>query len=466
VRAAQAGPSAGRPGGRRAPRGWRAAWPGRAGAAIGLVVAVVAAAACSGSGGGPSRDADGTLRIAVLVPPPGTLDDLVPPVRAGVALAMAEITAAGAPAGLTLEATEVVEAPDTSASQQVDAWLAQGIDVVVGPLAGGGLAALGDALGDAGIVACTPSAAELVDTGSWIVRTGATDAHQAVAVAAEVAASGHERVAVVRTPLGGGNALADRLVTELTARGVAVEGPLGLAADGSDATEVAARLAGSSIDGLVLATVPDPGIALLDALTTAGLPPSELPTWATGGMLSPDVATSAEPTVVAGLQGVAPAAAPEDPEFLAALRAANPGIAPFYAAQAHDCVVLAALAAAAAGSDDPDDLRAAIGPVAAAGEPCRGYDGCAPLVARGIDVDASGPSGSLDLDGDGEPVAAAVDRWEVRADGSLVVLGQVVVPLVAPAVATSTTGGSTTTNVGQVSTSSAASGTTASSAAG
>jgi ABC-type branched-subunit amino acid transport system substrate-binding protein len=464
VRAAQAGPSAGRPWGRRAPRRRRAAWDGRV-VAVALAVAVVGAA-CSGGDGGPARDADGTLRIAVLVPPPGTLDDLVPPVRAGAALAMSEITAAGAPAGLAVEAVEVVEAPESSASEQVDAWLAQGIDVVVGPLAGGGLAALGDALSDAGIVACTPSAAELVDTGSWVVRTGATDAHQAVALADEIAAAGRERVAIVRTPLGGGEALADRLVTELTARGVAVEGPLGLAADGSDAAEVAARLAGGTVDGLVLATVPDPGIALLDALTAVGLPPSELPTWATGGMLTPELGTLAEPAVIGELRGVAPAAAPEAPEFLAALRAADPAIAPFYAAQAHDCVVLAALAAAAAGGDDPEDLRAAIGAVAAAGQPCEGYAGCLPLVAQGVDVDASGPSGSLDLDGEGEPAAAAVDRWEVRADGSLVVVGQVVVPLVAPAAATSTTGGSTTTAVGQVSTSSEGTATTASSAAG
>jgi len=461
VRAAQAGPSAGRPGLRRAPRGWRAASAHRVAIAIGVALAVVAAA-CSGGDGGPSRDADGTLRIAVLLPPPGTLDDLAPPVRAGVALAMAEISAAGAPVGLTVDAVEVVETPDASAEQQVDAWLAQGIDVVVGPLAGGGLGALGDALGDAGILACTPSAAELVDAGTWVVRTGATDAHQAVAVADEVVAAGRQRVAVVRTPLGGGDALADRLVTELTARGVEVVGPLGLAADGSDATEVAARLAGGSIDGLVLATVPDPGIALLDALTTAGLPPSQLPTWATGGMLSPNLGTLAEPAVVAGLQGVAPAAAPEDPEFLAALRAANPGIAPFYAAQAHDCVVLAALAAAAAGGDDPEDLRAAIGAVAASGQPCRGYAACAPLVAQGVDIDASGPAGSLDLDGEGQPAAAAIDRWEVRADGSLVVVGQDVVALVPPAAATSTTGGSTTTAVGQVPTSSGSATTAAS----
>jgi branched-chain amino acid transport system substrate-binding protein len=453
VRAAQAGLPAGRPGGRRAPRRLLAAWERRFGVALGVAIAVVGAA-CSGGDDGPARDADGTVRIAVLLPPPGTLDDLVPPVRAGAALAMAEITTAGAPAGVTVEAVEVVETPDTSMSEQVDAWLAQGIDVVVGPLAGGGLGALGDALGDAGIVACTPSAAELVDTGRWVVRTGATDAHQAVAVAEEVAAAGRQRVAVVRTPLGGGEALADRLVTELTARGVEVEGPLGLAADGSDAAEVAARLAGGSIDGLVLATVPDPGIALLDAMTTVGLPPSALPTWATGGMLSPDVSTAAEPTVVAGLQGVAPAAAPEDPAFLAALRVANPGIAPFYAAQAYDCVTLAALAAAAAGGDDPDDLRAAFGVVAAAGEACRGYAACAPLVAQGTDVDASGPSGALDLDDDGQPAAAAVDRWEVRPDGAVVVTGQDVVALVAPSAATSTTGGSTTTAVGQISTSS------------
>jgi branched-chain amino acid transport system substrate-binding protein len=249
---------------------------------------------------------------------------------------------------------------------------------------------------------------------------------------------------VVRSPVAGGDVLGERLAAELAARGVEVVGPLGLAADGSDAADVATRISGAGVNGLVLATVPRPGLALLTALAQGGLPPSTLPTWVTGGMLQSDLATVAgDPAVVAGLQGVAPAPTPEAPEFTAALAAASPGVPGFYAAQAHDCVVAIALAALVAGGDGPEELRAALGAVVAGGAPCTSYPGCAALLAGGtaVDVDYQGVSGPLDLDADGQPAAAAVDRWEVRPDGRVVVVGQEVVVVTPPSATPSTEAG-------------------------
>lgn len=71
----------------------------------------------------------------------------------------------------------------------------------------------------------------------------------------------------------------------------------------------------------------------------------------------------------------------------------------------YDAVAITALAAAAAGSDDPKEIRTRINDVTRAGAKCDSYKKCADLLRQnsGTDIDYDGVSGPLDFIGSGEP---------------------------------------------------------------
>jgi branched-chain amino acid transport system substrate-binding protein len=88
-----------------------------------------------------------------------------------------------------------------------------------------------------------------------------------------------------------------------------------------------------------------------------------------------------------------------------------------YAAYAYDCVNLLALAAQAAGTDDPEELLAEITAVSAGGSTCRRFISCAELLAAGRSIDLEGASGDLELQDDGDVGVAVYDHFEYDAEG-------------------------------------------------
>ena len=83
--------------------------------------------------------------------------------------------------------------------------------------------------------------------------------------------------------------------------------------------------------------------------------------------------------VLAGMRGVAPDVG--DDVFVKRLREANPGLRNInYAAQAYDAMVITALAAAIAGTDQPAAIAKQINDVTKGGEKCLNFRGCMTLV--------------------------------------------------------------------------------------
>ncbi|NJN40713.1 MAG: hypothetical protein HC807_07710 [Gammaproteobacteria bacterium] len=78
-----------------------------------------------------------------------------------------------------------------------------------------------------------------------------------------------------------------------------------------------------------------------------------------------------------------------------------------YGAETYDAVIITALAAAIAGTDDPSAIAAEINGVTKEGEKCISFEECIALVDAGTDIDYDGIGGPYEFVDAGEPSAAS-----------------------------------------------------------
>ena len=123
------------------------------------------------------------------------------------------------------------------------------------------------------------------------------------------------------------------------------------------------------------------------------------------------------PAVVQGMKGTAPAAAPSGVThpFVAAFK--KTGIDTIFSSYYYDCTLLIALAAQAAGSDDPAKIKGKMLEVSKGGTKCQTYAACLALLKQGKDIDYDGASGPVDLDSNHEPTVGVYDVWSYDAAG-------------------------------------------------
>ena len=94
-----------------------------------------------------------------------------------------------------------------------------------------------------------------------------------------------------------------------------------------------------------------------------------------------------------GIQGTLPAAEITE-DFRARMLEVDPELIDYsYGPETYDAVVISALAAAVAGTDDPAQIAAHINGVTRDGEKCTTFADCIALVDAGTDIDYDGPSG-------------------------------------------------------------------------
>jgi branched-chain amino acid transport system substrate-binding protein len=114
-----------------------------------------------------------------------------------------------------------------------------------------------------------------------------------------------------------------------------------------------------------------------------------------------------EPGTLVGVRGTLPSAELTD-EFRDRLLEVDADLTDFsYSAEAYDAVVITALAAIAAESDDPAAIATQINGVTRDGEACETFEDCLALLEDGEDIDYNGPSGPQEFSQPGEPTAAS-----------------------------------------------------------
>ena len=382
----------------------------------------------SGSSGG-----DGILRLGGILPETGNLAFLGPPEFAGVELAVADINEAGGVLGADIEWLSGDSGDNSEvANATVDRLLAEDVDGFIGAASSGVSLTVIDKITQAGKIHFSPAntspAFTTYDDNGLYFRTAPSDVVQGAALADIMIGDGAATAAflVLNDSYGTGLLEFSRGPFEDQGGEVLVETIYDPKAENFDA-EVAEVVAADP-DAIVIIGF-DETSKILTGLIESGFGPADKAVYGTDGNMGNALAEKFDdPSVVAGMRGTLPGVdvAGEMADFRDALLAIDPDLIDFsYSAESYDAVVITALAAEIAGSDDGVAVAAEINGVTKDGEECSSYVDCLELVKAGTDIDYEGASGPLEFIDAGEPSVASILILEFDETGTIFVDGSI-----------------------------------------
>ncbi len=382
-----------------------------------------------------SEGSDGVLKLGGILPETGNLAFLGPPEFAAVQLAVNDVNAAGGVLG-----ADVVWLPGDSgdngevANATVDRLLAEDVDAFIGAASSGVSLTVIDKITQAGKVHFSPANTSptftTYDDNGLYFRTAPSDVVQGAALADVMLADGAETAAFLVLNDAYGTGLQQYTIEPYTAGGgTVVYGETETydpQAENFDA-EIAA-VVDANPDAIVIIGF-DETSKILGGLIEAGFGPADKLVYGTDGNMGNALAAAFDdPSVVAGMKGTLPGVdvAGTMADFRDALLGVDPSLIDFsYSAESYDTVIITALAAAIAGSDDGVAIGAEINGVTQDGEKCTTYADCLALVEAGTDIDYDGVSGPLEFIDAGEPSVASILILQFDDTGALEVVGSV-----------------------------------------
>jgi branched-chain amino acid transport system substrate-binding protein len=381
-----------------------------------------AGASTTVAGGGTS---DGVLSIGGLLPETGDLAFLGPPEEAGVQLAVNEINEAGGVLDADVEYSPG-DSGDTNtdiANQTTDRHLANGVDAIIGAASSGVSFTVIDKITGANVIQFSPANTspdftEYDDNGLYF-RTAPSDVLQGRVLSDLIVADGNETVALMarEDPYGEG-------LEQYTA------GPLGEA--GVELTdEIIYDPSAENFDaevGQVVASDPDAFVMIgfeesaqiLSALFEAGFTQGDKDIYLVDGNIGNALGEEFDsPGILEGIRGTLPAAELTE-EFRARMLEVDPDLVDFsYGPESYDAVVITALAAEVAGTDDPVAVAAQINGVTRDGTVCTEFSECVGYIADGEDIDYDGVGGPYTFGDAGEPTEASFAILQYGADNQI-----------------------------------------------
>ncbi|HKA83633.1 MAG TPA: ABC transporter substrate-binding protein [Acidimicrobiales bacterium] len=370
-------------------------------------------------------DADGRLLIGGLLPETGDLASLGAPMIAAASLAVEEINAAGGVLGRPVEYIpgDSGDGDPEAANLTVDSHLAAGADAVLGAAASGVSLDVIDTITSACRIQFSPAntSPELTDhdDGDLYFRTAPSDVLQGRALADLIVAEGNRTVALLAPQGAYSEGLLDFTKRPLGEQGaeVVVERTYDPEATSFDA-EVEAVVAADP-DALVMTGFAESSI-ILNALAARGFTPDEHGVYVYIDNVGPAWGESfTDPGGPVGVKGTRPTAGATD-EFRRRLLLREPDLQDFsYGPETYDAVIIMALAAERAGTDNPAEVARNINGVTRGGEACATFDECRDLIAGGEDIDYNGESGPLEFSAAGEPTVAGVAILSYGADNRI-----------------------------------------------
>ena len=357
-------------------------------------------------------ESDGVLRIGGLLPQTGNLAFLGPPEEAGAQLAVNEINAAGGVLGQPI-AYSPGDSGDTStdiANQTVDRHLNEGADVILGAASSGVSFTVIDKIADACKIQFSPANTSPdftdYDEDDLYFRTAPSDVLQGRVLADLMIADGKSTAALLalQDPYGEGLLEFTKLPFEEAGGEVVVERVYDPQAQNFDA-EVD-EVVSAEPDAVVVIGF-DESSRILTGLFEQGITPDQV--YLVDGNIGNATGDDfTQEGALVGVQGTQPAAEVTE-DFKAQLLGVDPGLIDYnYAPETYDAVVIAALAAELAGTDDPAQIATFINGVTREGEKCATWADCKALIDAGTtDIDYDGPSGPQSFSQPGEPTEAS-----------------------------------------------------------
>ena len=372
--------------------------------------------------------ADGVLTIGTILPETGSLAFLGPPEFAGAELAVQEINDAGG----VLEEDVVLEQGDSGddttdiVNTTTDRHLAAGADVIVGAASSGVSLLVIDKITSANVIQFSPANTSPVftdyDDNGLYFRTAPSDVLQGRVLSDLIVADGHETVGIMAREDSYGEGLLEFTEAPLTEAGAEVVNDGGIVYD-PDAQNFDAevdQVVSADPDAFVMIGF-DESAQILTTLFESGYTQGDKDIYLVdgnvGNALGEEFANS--PGALEGIRGTVPSAELTE-EFRERLLEVDPELVDFtYGPETYDAIIITALAAEVAGTDDPVAVAAEINGVTRDGTTCTSFEECRDLIADGEDIDYDGAGGPYTFSDAGEPTEASFAIQQYGADNQI-----------------------------------------------
>ena len=398
--------------------------------ALGAVAAVAAASLAIGISmpANAAGAADKTLKITSILPLTGALAFLYPPMEAGASLAIDDINKAGGVLGnkVTINWKDSGDGTNLAVStQSATAAIADGTDVVLGAAASGVTRNIINQITGAKIVEISPSntAPDLSNwnDGGYYFRTAPSDMLQGRIAANQILQDGAQNVAVMYANNSYGTGLMNVAKTQLSAGGATVK-TFAFPEAETNFDSIVSQVTASNPDAVLIISYDETKKAL-PALKAAGFPGGNV--YLVDGNTI-DYSKESFASYLAGAQGTIPGGAISD-AFKGRLKAQYAKLHPgkvlgdmTYAAESYDAVVLAALAAQAAGKATGPAIKAQLTNVSLAGAgkvTVTSFAAGLKAIKAGKKVNYDGFSGPIEFDKNGDPTGAFIGIYRYDTKG-------------------------------------------------
>ena len=382
--------------------------------------------------GGDRGNVDGVLVLGSMVPQTGDLSVIVESLQVPIDIAIEEINEAGGVLGEEVVLIQGDDGTDPSVAQTTYDQLvnSENVDAIIGPAPSSVAARVTESIGTDQVPMCSGSttAADLTDAGDgYFFRTAPGDSLQGPALAELIANDRQTSVAIVARNDDYGSGFADELGTALDESGIDVTETVLYNPDSGTGYDADVQQAiDSDPEAVVVIGFNDDGAQILSAMIGAGAGPADIPIYTADGMQSDELGATVDPddpSVVAGIRGTAPAAAPEGIEHPFQGIFAETELPTIFSPYYYDCTILMALAVEAAGTDEGSAVQAAFAGNLEGDNDCSSFAECKQLLEDGETIHYRGASSTFDSWLTMEPGTGIYDTWQYDEDGEQEDLG-------------------------------------------
>lgn len=382
----------------------------------------------------PHSSGDAVLKFGELLPESGPLVSQGPQQFAAVELALSDVRAAGGMPGIQIGQPDKVDEGDPAmdtACESTNKLLRGGVDVIIGPSSSAVTRKVIDRVTSAGRILFSPAntAPEFTDhkgvtdsKGNGLYfRTAASDVLQGRVLSEVVSEDGNKSALVVSSHDLYGDGLSQEVERSMRQHHVNVLPAQKYDPQTVDFTPLVKTAVSLQPDAIILIGLNETA-HILAGLRSVGITPQNKKIYGTDGNMKetlPGLVAQGR-DVLNGMRGTTrPLARPGFAERLN--QSVGGGLAEFtYAAEAYDAVIISALAAASAHSDNPTSISERVNKVTGGDQKCTDYASCIEKIKQGVDIGYSGVSGSLEFDNTGEPCMASYSVVQFDGNGNLV----------------------------------------------
>ena len=359
---------------------------------------------------------DGVLTIGTLLPVTGDLAFLGPPEVAGARLAVQDINEAGGVFGTDVALVEG-DSGDTNqdiANPEVDRLLAENVDSIHGAASSAVSKLVIDKITGNDVIHFSPANTSpdftTYDDNGLYFRTAPSDLLQGKVLSDQVLEQGNQTAAVIYRQESYGQGLADAFRENFEAAGGVVDPFIAYAVDTENFDAEVDQIVAADPDAIVVIGFAE-SANILTTMHERGIgPTSDKNVWGVDGNIGGIGAELSDPSIIAGMKGTEPSVdLASISDFTDRLQTVyEGGVEVFaYGAETYDSVIIVALAALVAGTDDSVAIAAEINGVTKDGEVCTSFAECKEIIEAGGNPDYDGVGGPYEFVDAGEPAAAS-----------------------------------------------------------